>query len=73
MDDKTGQVQQASIGLGTGAIQLSGSYRLAGDNPWVDLKVAAAAVPIDELQSLMTAAGVILPNGSQLKGGTLTH
>jgi AsmA protein len=72
MDDDNGQVQQASISLGTGTIQLSGSYRLAGDNPWVDLKVAAAAVPIDELQSLMTAAGVILPNGSQLKGGTLT-
>ena len=65
-------MQQASIGLGTGTIQLSGSYRLAGEDPWVDLKVAAAAVPMDELQSLMTAAGVKLPNGTQLKGGTLT-
>ena len=72
MADNAGQVQQASIGLGTGTIQLSGSYRLAGEDPWVDLKVAAAAVPIDELQSLMTAAGVELPNGTQLKGGTLT-
>ncbi len=72
MEDKTGQVQQASIGLGTGTIQLSGNYRLAGEDPWVDLKMAAAAVPIDELLSLMTAAGVKLPNGSQLKGGTLT-
>ena len=70
--DNTGQLQQASIGLGTGTIQLSGSYRLAGEDPWVDLKVAAAAVPMDELQSLMTAAGVKLPNGTQLKGGTLT-
>jgi AsmA protein len=72
MDDNTGHVQQASIGLGAGTIQLSGSYRLAGEDPWVDLNVAAAAVPIDELQSLMIAAGVKLPNGSQLKGGTLT-
>jgi AsmA protein len=72
MDDNSGQVQQASIGLGTGTIQISGNYRLAGEDPWVDLKAAAAAVPIDELQSLMTAAGVKLPNGSQLKGGTLT-
>ncbi|MES2223023.1 MAG: hypothetical protein V4587_18885, partial [Acidobacteriota bacterium] len=72
MDDKTGQVQQASIGLGTGTIQLSGNYRLAGEDPWIDLKLTAAGVPIDELQSLMTAAGVKLPNGSQLKGGTLT-
>lgn len=72
LDDNSGQLQQASVGLGTGTLQLSGSYRLAGEDPWVDLKVAAAAVPIDELQSLMTAAGVKLPNGSQLKGGTLT-
>jgi AsmA protein len=72
MDDNTGQVQQASIGLGTSTIHISGNYRLTGEDPWVDLKVAAAAVPIDELQSLMTAAGVKLPNGSQLKGGTLT-
>ena len=72
MADNTGELQQASIGLGTGTIQLSGNYRLAGQDPWVDLKVAATAVPIDELQSLMTAAGVKLPNGSQLKGGTLT-
>ena len=72
LDDNSGQLQQASIGLGTGTIQLSGNYRLAGEDPWVDLKVAAAAVPIDELQSLMNAAGVKLPNGSQLKGGTLT-
>ena len=72
MDDNAGRVQQASIGLGTGTVQISGSYRLAGEDPWVDLKVAAAAAPIDELQSLMTAAGVKLPNGSQLKGGTLT-
>jgi AsmA protein len=72
LDDNSGQLQQVSIGLGTGTIQLSGTYRLAGEDPSVDLKVAAAAVPIDELQPLMTAAGVTLPNRSQLKGGTLT-
>jgi AsmA protein len=70
--DNAGEIQHASIGLGAGTIELSGNYRLAGDDPLVDLNVAAAAVPIDELQSLMTAAGVKLPNGSQLKGGTLT-
>jgi AsmA protein len=70
--DNAGKIQHASIGLGAGTIELSGNYRLGGDDPVVDLNVAAAAVPIDELQSLMTAAGVKLPNGSQLKGGTLT-
>jgi AsmA protein len=67
-----GTIHRASIGLGTGTIELSGSYRGAGEDPWIDLQVAATGVPIDELQSLMTAAGVKLPNRSQLKGGTLT-
>jgi AsmA protein len=72
LDDNTGELRQAAIHLGTGTINLSGNYRLAGEDPWVDLKVTGASVPIDELQSLMTAAGVKLPNGSQLKGGALT-
>ncbi len=72
LDDNTGQLQQAAIHLGTGTINLSGSYRLAAEDPWVDLKVTGANAPIDELQSLMTAAGMKLPNGSQLKGGALT-
>ncbi|HVC91438.1 MAG TPA: AsmA family protein [Acidobacteriaceae bacterium] len=72
LDDNTGQLQQAAIRLGAGTIHLSGIYRLIPEDPWVDLKVAGESVPIDELGSLMTAAGVKLPNGSQLKGGTLT-
>jgi AsmA protein len=72
LDDNAGELRQAAIHLGTGTINLSGNYRLAGEDPWVDLEVTGASVPIDELQSLMTAAGVKLPNGSQLKGGALT-
>jgi AsmA protein len=72
LDENAGELRQAAIHLGTGTINLSGSYRLAAEDPWVDLKVTGASVPIDELQSLMTAAGVKLPNGSQLKGGALT-
>jgi AsmA protein len=72
LEDNTGQVQQAAIHLGTGTINLSGNYRLAAGDPWIDMKVTGARVPIDELQPLMTATGVKLPNGSQLKGGTLS-
>jgi AsmA protein len=36
------------------------------------LKLDGESLPIDELQPLMTAAGVRLPNGSVLKGGTLS-
>jgi AsmA protein len=38
----------------------------------VNLKLAGQGIPIDDLQTLLPAAGVKLPNGSVLQGGTLT-
>lgn len=42
------------------------------DDPLLNLKLAGQNLPIDELQPLMTATGIRLPNGSTLKGGTLS-
>jgi AsmA protein len=38
----------------------------------LNLKLAGQSLPVDELQPLMTAAGVRLPNGSVLRDGTLS-
>ena len=38
----------------------------------LNLKLSGQNLPIDELQSLMTAAAVRLPNGSRLKGGVVS-
>lgn len=72
LKDNTGQLKSADVNIGNVAIHLSGVYRLIPDNPWLNVKVSGQNLPIDELQALMTAAGVTLPNGSVLKGGTLT-
>jgi len=40
--------------------------------PLLNLNLSGQNLPIDELQSLMTAAAVRLPNGSKLKGGMLS-
>ena len=40
--------------------------------PVLNLKLSGQNLPIDELQSLMTAAAVRLPNGSKLKGGVVS-
>ena len=53
-----------------GATGTSGAANL--EVPVLNLKVSGQNLPIDELQSLMTAAAVRLPNGSKLKGGTLS-
>jgi AsmA protein len=54
----------------TDAISTSGAVSL--EVPLLNLKLSGQNLPIDELQSLMTAAAVRLPNGSKLRGGKLS-
>ncbi len=72
LKDNTGQVQDLAVKTGGIAAHLSGTYQLATSDPLVNLKLSAQSLPIDGLQALLPAAGVKLPNGSVLKGGTLT-
>lgn len=72
LTDNSGQLESAEIHIGHVAIHLNGKYQLVPRNPWMDVKLTGQNLPIDELQALMTSVGVTLPNGSVLKGGTLT-
>jgi AsmA protein len=72
LKDISGELQDATLNTGNVAIHLSGNYQLLTANPILNLKLTGLNLPIDELQALMTAAGVKLPNGATLKGGTLT-
>jgi AsmA protein len=55
----------------TTVIHLSGTVQLRSQNPLLNLKMAGQKLPIDQLQAVMTTAGIKLPNGAILKGGTL--
>ena len=52
-------------------INLAGTYQLRSENQSLNLAMTGHKLPIDELQKRMTAAGIKLPNGAVLKGGTL--
>ena len=75
LKENSGQIEDAGVKLGDSAIHASGTYQPAesgiGD-PLLNLKLSGENLPINELQQLMTAAAVRLPNGSVLKGGTLS-
>jgi AsmA protein len=68
----SGQVLDLALKTGSVAAHVTGAYDLAGDVPIVNLKMNAPSLPIDDLQTLLPAVGVKLPNGSVLRGGTLT-
>lgn len=72
LKSNSGQVQDLAIKTGDVAAHLSGSYQLPADSPRVNLTLSGQSLPIDQLQALLPAVGVKLPNGSVLKGGTLT-
>jgi AsmA protein len=75
LKDNTGVINDATLAIGATAIHASGTYQPLAqgvEDPVLNLKLAGQSLPVDELQPLMTAAGVRLPNGSVLKGGTLS-
>jgi AsmA protein len=75
MRANNGQIEDAAAQIDASAIHVSGTYQitaLGAEDPLLDLKIAGQSLLIDDLQSLMTAAGVHLPNGAMLKGGTLS-
>ncbi len=51
--------------------KLSGTYQMRAAMV-VHMDLNGQAMSIDELESLLPAFGVVLPSGSQLRGGTLT-
>ncbi len=68
----TGEIQKAILTLGRAVINISGTYQTSGPTTAINLKVNGDSVSIDELEAFLPALGVRLPQGSQLKGGTLT-
>jgi AsmA protein len=70
-----GQIEDATAKIGNAEMHVNGTYQFVAtepEDPLLNLKLAGQSLPIDELQSLMTAAAVRLPNGSVLKGGRLS-
>jgi AsmA protein len=75
LKENSGLIEDATGKVGTATIHATGRYQLVAHDPGdplVNLKIGARDLPIDELQSLMTAASIHLPEGSVLQGGQLS-
>jgi AsmA protein len=67
-----GNISNTSLTAGSVVADLTGTYHLIPGHPEVQLKLNGNNLSIDALQALLPAFGVHLPNGSVLRGGTLT-
>ena len=68
----TGEIQKATFTVARAVINTSGTYQASGPTTAINLKVNGDGVPIDDLEAFLPALGVRLPQGSSLRGGTLT-
>lgn len=69
---ETGTIPQCEIGMGKAVAHMTGSYDAHGKVTAIDLKLKGEGMPVDDLEAMLPALGVILPPKATLKGGTLT-
>lgn len=72
MEKESGRLTQGDISMGKALAQLTGSYNTQGKDTLLDMKLNGQNMPVDDLQAMLPAVGVVLPSGSSLKGGTLS-
>jgi len=69
---QTGEVTQGEISIGKALAQLTGNYQIQGETTSLNMKLNGQGMPVDDLEAMLPALGVVLPSGSSLKGGTLS-
>jgi AsmA protein len=69
---ESGTITQGDVLIGRALQHITGTFRVEGDSQVVNLKVNAPNMPVDDMEAVLPAFGVILPSGSRLTGGTLS-
>jgi AsmA protein len=67
-----GTLTQGDVSLGKALAKLTGSFQSQGESTLLNMKLNADGMPVDDLETMLPALGVILPSGSKLQGGTLS-
>jgi AsmA protein len=65
-------ITQGDVAIGRAQAHLTGTMQSQDDAESVNLKLDAPNMPVDELVAMLPSLGIVLPSGSQLKGGTLS-
>jgi len=69
---ESGTIPQCEIAMGKAVAHVTGTYDAHGKVTAVDMKLNAPSMPVDDLEAMLPALGVILPPKATLKGGTLS-
>jgi AsmA protein len=72
MGKQAGVLSLGDVSAGKAVARLTGRYQSAGEATAVNMKLDAPGMPVEDVEELLPALGVILPAGSKLKGGTIS-
>jgi AsmA protein len=72
LDNNSGNITQGDVSIGKAVAHLTGSFKTQGETQVLNMKLGAPNMPVEELEAMLPALGVVLPSGSQLKGGTIS-
>ncbi|MGA2261862.1 MAG: AsmA family protein [Acidobacteriota bacterium] len=68
----SGVLSEAVVECNQATIHLNGNYDMKGDSIVLKMKLHGEGMPVQDLEALLPAAGVTLPRGASLQGGTLS-
>ena len=68
---QAGEITQGDITMGKAVAHLTGTYDARGKVTAVNLKLNGQGMPVDDLEAMLPALGVVLPPKATLKGGDL--
>jgi AsmA protein len=68
---QTGTITQCDVAMGKAVAHVTGTYDAHGTVTAVNMKVDGQGMPVDDLEAMLPALGVVLPPKATLKGGDL--
>jgi AsmA protein len=72
LEKSTGVLNRSSLVIGNAKSNLSGTYKVTGDETAVDMKVTGEGLPATDLENFLPALAIHLPEGSRLSAGTMS-
>lgn len=69
---ESGVLNPSTVKIGNATCQLGGTYKTAGDNTVVDIKLTGDGMPAKDLEAFLPALGVHVPRGASLQAGALS-
>jgi len=71
LQKQTGSIPQCDVSMGKAVAHVTGTYDLHGQVTSIDMKLNGDGMPVDDLEAMLPALGVVLPPKASLKGGDL--